>query len=61
MLKDGGDVTGEALRDAILEIKTFESPVAKIIFETNTASRPIEIRQFQGSERALITVENPSE
>lgn len=61
VLKDGGDVTGEALRDAILEIKTFESPVAKITFETNTASRPVEIRQFQGSERALITVENPSE
>jgi branched-chain amino acid transport system substrate-binding protein len=56
VLKDGGEISGETLRDAILAIKTFKSPVAKISFETNTASRPVEILQFKGSERVLIQV-----
>jgi branched-chain amino acid transport system substrate-binding protein len=60
VMKDGGEVSGETLRDAILEIKTFDSPVASITFETNTASRPVEIRQFRGSERALVDVADPA-
>lgn len=56
VMKDGGDISGQSLRDAILEIKSFESPVAKITFDTNTASRPVEILQFRGTERALIQV-----
>lgn len=61
VLKDGGEISGETLRNAILDIKTFESPIARITFETNTASRPVEIRQFKGPERALIEVGDPTE
>ena len=42
------------MREALFDIKTFDSDVAKIDFSTNTASRPVEILQYQGDERKVI-------
>jgi len=54
VLADGGEITGPALRDAVLKIRTFDSPVAKINFESNTASRPVEILRYKGKERVTV-------
>ncbi|MCV3205633.1 ABC transporter substrate-binding protein [Mesorhizobium sp. YC-39] len=54
VIADGGDITGPALRDAVLAIRTFESPVADVTFESNTASRPVEILQYKGKERVIV-------
>ena len=54
IVADGGELTGAAMREALFDIKTFDSDVAKIDFSTNTASRPVEILQYQGDERKVI-------
>ena len=59
VLDSGGKITGSSLRDAILKIKTFESPIASISFETNTALRPVEILQYRGPERVLVEAARP--
>jgi branched-chain amino acid transport system substrate-binding protein len=56
----GGDLTGTSIKEAILEIKTFNSPIANIVFETNTASRPVEIQRYEGKERKVIEVSTPA-
>jgi branched-chain amino acid transport system substrate-binding protein len=54
----GEAVTGEALRAAIFEIKTFGSSIADIKFDkSNTAVRNVEIFQFTKDERKLVAVE----
>lgn len=61
VIASGGEISGTAMRDKIQEIKTFESPVANITFETNTASRPVEILQYQGDKRVLLEALSPTE
>ncbi|PWV98824.1 branched-chain amino acid transport system substrate-binding protein [Hoeflea marina] len=58
--KDGASLTGTTLRDAIFKIKDFNSPIADIRFDTNTASRPVEIQQYKGKERKVITTSTAS-
>lgn len=60
VLDAGGELTGTSIRDQILKTKVFNSPIADITFDTNTASRPVEIQQYQGKERKVITVSTPS-
>lgn len=60
LIADGKEITGTALRDTIFEIHTFESPIAKIAFDSNTASRPVEILQYVGPERVLIETATPT-
>jgi branched-chain amino acid transport system substrate-binding protein len=60
VLDHGGDLTGTAIRDQILKTKVFNSPVAQISFDTNTASRPVQIQQYQGKDRKVIAVSTPS-
>jgi branched-chain amino acid transport system substrate-binding protein len=54
------DIDGTALRDAILKIKSFKSPIADISFETNTASRPVEIQKYANKDRSVLEVSKPS-
>lgn len=61
VIADGGDLTGPALREAVLAIRTFESPVANISFATNTASRPVEILQYQGDKRVIVETARSSD
>lgn len=61
VIADGGELTGPALRDAVLAIRSFESPIADITFETNTASRPVEILQYQGNERVVVETARSSD
>jgi branched-chain amino acid transport system substrate-binding protein len=62
-LDDGKPVTGETLRDAILQIGTFNSDIANISFNADshgpgqssyTAQRPIIIQQNQEHDRLTI-------
>ena len=61
VITSGGEISGTSMRDKIQEIKTFESPVANITFDTNTASRPVEILQYQGDKRVLLEAMSPTE
>jgi branched-chain amino acid transport system substrate-binding protein len=54
VLTQGKEVTGKNLRDALLEIKTFKSGVADITFDTQTASREVEIMQHGKDGRIKI-------
>ena len=56
-LDAGKDLTGPNIRDALLEIGTFESGVAKITFDgtSNTAEREIEI--YRNGEKEQIKVD----
>jgi hypothetical protein len=49
------------MREALFEIGTFDSDVAKLVFTTNTASRPVEILQYQGDKRAVIATGSVAE
>jgi branched-chain amino acid transport system substrate-binding protein len=59
VLNSNGKITGSTLKDEIFKIRRFESPIANIVFETNTASRPVEIRKYVGSERVLVDAAAP--
>lgn len=60
VLAKGGPVTGEALRNAIFEIKNFGSSVANISFDkTNTAKRGVEIIQYTPDSKKVLAVEEP--
>ena len=54
LVEQGNELTGKAMREALFDIGTFDSDVAKLEFTTNTASRPVEILQYQGDKRAVI-------
>ena len=54
LLEKGRPITGENLRTALFEVKTFDSPNGKISFETNTARREIEIYRLTPAGRTLI-------
>ena len=47
-------LTGENLKAALFEIKTFESPTAKIVFNSNTAKREVEIFRATATGRELV-------
>jgi branched-chain amino acid transport system substrate-binding protein len=53
VLGEGGTVTGEAIRKAILDIKTFEG-TARITFNTNTATRQIDIMRLDQGVRTRM-------
>ena len=58
VLGKGQQITGENLRAAIFEIKSFGSSVGTITFDkTNTAKRGVEILQYTKDERKLVSVE----
>ena len=58
VLGKGQPVTGENLRAAIFEIKSFGSSVGTITFDkTNTAMRGVEILQYAKDERKVVAVE----
>ncbi|NYZ14534.1 ABC transporter substrate-binding protein [Azospirillum sp. RWY-5-1] len=61
VLASGGTLSGPSLKAAVLSIKTFDSPIASITFETNTALRPVEILQYRGAERALVETARPAQ
>jgi branched-chain amino acid transport system substrate-binding protein len=54
VLADGGQITGESVRKAIFDIKTFKSDVATIVFNTNTAVRQIEMLQLAEGARKVV-------
>ncbi|MDF2373613.1 MAG: ABC transporter substrate-binding protein [Rhizobiaceae bacterium] len=58
LLDNGSELTGKAMRDAVFEIGTFNSDIANLSITTNTASRPVEILQYQGDERVVIATGN---
>lgn len=61
LVKDGKALTGKAMREALFKIGTFESDVAKLSFTSNTASRPVEILQYQGDKRTVIATGSVAE
>lgn len=46
-----------SMREQYQEIKTFESPVANITFDTNTASRPVDTFSTRATKRVLLVDE----
>jgi branched-chain amino acid transport system substrate-binding protein len=55
VIDDGQEVTGETVRQAILDIKTFNSDVAQISFENgNIAKRPVDILKYGEKERTVV-------
>ena len=58
VLGKGQPVSGENLRAAVFEIKSFGSSVGTITFDkTNTAMRGVEILQYTKDERKVVAVE----
>ena len=58
VLTKGGALNGEAVRNAIFEIKNFGSSVTTISFDkTNTAARGVEIQQYAADSRKVVAVE----
>jgi branched-chain amino acid transport system substrate-binding protein len=56
VIDDGKEVSGENIRQAIFDIGTFDSPVAKITFAgSNTAKRPVDI--LRNGEKAQEKVD----
>lgn len=53
VMGEGGPVTGEAIRKAIFDIKTFEG-TARITFNTNTATRQIDIMRLDQGVRTRM-------
>ena len=47
-------LSGDSIKDAIFDIKTFKSGVADITFTSNTAVRPVEIYKHGDSARELV-------
>ncbi|RDJ21893.1 amino acid ABC transporter substrate-binding protein [Bosea caraganae] len=47
-------VTGENIRTALFEIKNFDSPTAKIVFDSNTARREIEVLKLVPPGREVV-------
>jgi len=56
---EGKELSGVNLRDTVLKIKTFKSPIAEITFHTSTALRPVEIQQYVKGTRKVIEVATP--
>lgn len=54
VLETGKPLTGETLRAALFEIKTFDIPGGKITFDSNTAHRQIEIDKLTPAGRTVI-------
>jgi hypothetical protein len=54
VLGDGGKVTGEALRKAIFDIKTFKSEVTTVTFNSNTAQRQVLMVQYGEGARKPV-------
>jgi branched-chain amino acid transport system substrate-binding protein len=57
LVDNGKPITGENLRNAILEIKSFGSSVTNINFNnSNTAARGVEIQRYDADARKVIAV-----
>jgi branched-chain amino acid transport system substrate-binding protein len=54
VLEKGKPISGENLRTALFEIKTFDTPNGKITFDTNTAQRDIEIIKLTPTGRTVL-------
>jgi hypothetical protein len=54
LLEKGRPITGENLRAALFELKTFDTPNGKISFETNTARREVEIHKLTPAGRTVV-------
>ena len=54
VLGDGGPLTGEAIRKAIFDIKTFGSGDNQVTFNTNTALRHIQIVRIEKRGRTRV-------
>ncbi|MGH1354620.1 MAG: ABC transporter substrate-binding protein [Thalassovita sp.] len=55
LVADGTELTGPNLREAMLEIDTFDSSIATVTFAGgNNAKRVIEVQQFVGDERQTV-------
>jgi branched-chain amino acid transport system substrate-binding protein len=54
LLEKGRPVTGENLRTALFEVKTFDTPNGKISFDTNTARREVEIHKLTPAGRTVV-------
>ena len=54
LLEKGRPVTGENLRTALFEVKSFDTPNGKISFDTNTARREVEIHKLTPAGRAVV-------
>ena len=54
VIGDGGPLTGEAVRKAIFDIKTFGSGDNQVTFDTNTASRHIQIVRIEKRGRTRV-------
>ena len=54
LLQKERPITGGNLRDAMIEMKTFETPSGKLTFEGNTAKRDIEIYKLTPPGRTLM-------
>lgn len=58
LLEKNTPITGEALRAALFEVKTFKTSVATVTFaNSNTAVRGVEIYQYTKDERKVVAVE----
>ena len=56
-LAKGQEITGKNLRENLIAIKTFSSPIANLTFEGNTAKRSVEI--LTHGEKARERVKYP--
>lgn len=54
LIENDRPITGENLRNALFEIKTFTSPTADITFDSNTAKRDVEIWKLVNPGRELV-------
>ena len=55
LLEKGRPITGENLRAALFEIKTFDTPNGKMTFNTNTAQRDLQIIKLTPKGRTVIS------
>ncbi len=58
LVKENRPITGENLRAALFEIKTFEG-LTKVVFNTNTADTQVNINVFKGKQDTVLKVIPP--
>ncbi len=58
LVKENKPVTGESLRAALFEIKTFEG-LTRVVFNTNTADTQVNVNQFKGRQDTVLKVIPP--
>ena len=54
LLGENKPLTGDTIKQAIFDIKTFKSSTAEITFTSNTAVRPVEIYRHGDNARELV-------